>query len=253
MIRFDHVSFSYPGGAGVSNLTFAVLPGECLALLGPSGSGKSTTLKLMNRLLEPNSGKVFVDGIDTATVDPHALRRGIGFAAQGAQLFPHLTVAQNISVVPELLNWPLTQRQARVSQLLIQVGLDESFAPRLPVTLSGGQAQRVSLARALAVMPKVMLLDEAFGAVDPLLREALQREYRGLHTALELTTVMVTHDVTEALLMADRLAIFDAGQLVACGTAAELESHASEQVQRLLGAPKRQAEAVRQRFARGSA
>ncbi len=255
MIRLEQVSKAWGPHRALTALDLHVREGELVALLGESGCGKTTTLKLMNRLLEPDSGRVQVGGVDAATQDPVTLRRGIGFALQGVGLFPHLTVAQNVAIVPALLGWSRAEQAARVDELMGLVGLDPSLAARLPRTLSGGQAQRVGLARALAARPRVMLLDEPFGAVDPLLREGLQREYRALHERLGLTSVLVTHDMTEALVLADRIAVLHEGTLVGFGTPAELLHGASRhpQVARLLDAPRRQAEAVQRRLGGGAA
>ena len=252
MIRLEAVSCTFPGAAkrAIDAVTLEVRQGELLALLGESGSGKTTTLKLINRLAEPSSGKVFVENEDLTRVDAVQLRRRIGYAIQQVGLFPHYTVAQNVAVVPKLLGWKPEAIAARVDELLALMGLPADLGPRRPATLSGGQAQRVGLARALAARPKVMLLDEPFGAVDPISRAGLQSEYRKLHDTLGLTTVLVTHDVTEALLLADRLAVLHEGKLVGLGTAAELfAAPPHPQVERLLAMPRTQAQAVQRRLA----
>ena len=250
MIRLEGVSCAFAGARrAVDNLSLHVKEGELLALLGESGSGKTTTLKLINRLVEPTSGRIFVGGEDVTRVDAVALRRRIGFAIQQVGLFPHLTVAQNIAVVPRLLGWKPDVIRARIDELLVLMNLPSELRLRSPATLSGGQAQRVGMARALAARPRFMLLDEPFAAVDPITRELLQLEYRHLHETLGLTTVVVTHDVTEALLLADRLAILHEGKLVGLGTAAELfAAPPHPQVERLLAMPRRQAQAVQRRL-----
>ncbi len=236
----------YQDGRGaVRGVSLAVGKGEFLALIGTSGAGKTTLLKLINRLVEPTRGTVRVDGADIAATDPVRLRRRIGYVFQGIGLFPHLTVAENIAVTLRLLGWPKPDIVARVSEMLDLVRLPRELAARLPATLSGGQAQRVGVARALAAKPSIMLMDEPFGAVDPLTRDALARDYRNLHDALGLTTVLVTHDVLEAVLLADRIAVMEAGEIVETGaTHALLTGAKTEAARALMDMPRRQSERV---------
>lgn len=200
----------------VSGISFSVHAGETLVLLGRSGSGKTTLLKLINRLLIPSQGHVLVDGRATTKWDRIRLRRSIGYVIQDAGLFPHFTVAENVALVPTLEKWPAAKIAARVEELLHLVGLNSAeFASRYPRQLSGGQRQRVGVARALAADPSILLMDEPFGALDPVTRAELQREFSALARRLEKTIVFVTHDIREALLLASRIVLLEAGKIVA--------------------------------------
>jgi len=226
-----------------------------MVLVGASGCGKTTTLETINRLVEPTRGRVFVDGRDVTTVDPVELRRGIGYVFQQVGLFPHLDVARNVAVVPELLGWPATRIAARVDQLLELVGLDPAlYRARKPSELSGGQAQRVGVARALAAEPRLLLMDEPFGAVDPVMRDELQTEFIALAERLDLTVVLVTHDVTEALELAHRIAVLDEGSIVAVGTPTELlRNPGHPAAERILDMPRRHAAKLRAWLGEGQA
>src|SRR5208282_2911380 len=217
-IEFRGVSYcinDIPGRAIVSNVSLTVSRGETLVLLGRSGSGKTTLLRLINRMLLPSQGQVFVEGRATAESDPIHLRRGIGYVIQEAGLFPHFTVAQNVALVPTLEKWDSARIAARVDELLRLVGLNPAeFSTRRPSELSGGQKQRVGVARALAADPPILLMDEPFGAVDPVTRADLQREFRALALRLRKTIVFVTHDVREALLLGTRIALLEQGRLI---------------------------------------
>jgi len=213
------VTVRYGAQAAVEDLDLAVSRGETLVLLGRSGSGKTTTLKLINALCRPSSGEVFVDGRATTAWEPHVLRRSIGYVIQEIGLFPHFTVERNVTLVPELEGWDAARRRARADEMLALVGLDPAqFRARRPRELSGGQRQRVGIARALAADPPVLLLDEPFGALDPLTRAELQREFAALARRLGKTVVFVTHDVREAVRLASRIALMAAGRLVFLGT-----------------------------------
>jgi len=212
-IEFRNVRFAIRGHELVRGLSLAVRRGETLVLLGRSGSGKTTTLKLINRLLEPSAGEVVVEGRSTAAWDPIRLRRHIGYVIQEVGLFPHFTVEHNIGLVPSIEGWPRAQVRERVQTLLRLVGLDPALAGRYPAELSGGQRQRVGVARALGADPPILLMDEPFGALDPLTRAELQREFRDLQSRIGKTVVFVTHDLSEALLLASRVGLFEAGRL----------------------------------------
>jgi osmoprotectant transport system ATP-binding protein len=217
LVEFRDVSFSHATSAApiISHLNFTVHAGETLVLLGESGCGKTTTLKLINRLLVPTSGQVTVENKSTTSWDPIRLRRRTGYVIQEGGLFPHFTIERNIGLVPSLEGWDEERIKKRVDELLALVGLDpKEFAARYPGELSGGQRQRVGVARALAAEPPLLLLDEPFGALDPLTRASLQREFRELTTRLNKTAVFVTHDVREALLIGSRIGLMHKGQLL---------------------------------------
>lgn len=222
-IRSVSKSFGNDGSFAVDNISLEIQPGETLVLLGSSGSGKTTLLRLINRLIEPSSGTILLDEADTATLDPVQLRRRIGYVFQGIGLFPHFTVAANIAIVPRLLQWSRERRERRVGELLELVGLPAAeYAPRYPDELSGGQQQRVGVARALAGDPEYLLMDEPFGALDAITRDALQAELLALKQRLRKTIVFVTHDLQEALRLGDRVAVLHRGKLEQVGAPAEL-------------------------------
>jgi osmoprotectant transport system ATP-binding protein len=216
ILQIRGLTYRLPNGATlVSDLNLNVGKGETLVLLGRSGSGKTTTLKLINRLLEPTEGEIFVSGRSTASWDPIRLRRGIGYVIQDAELFPHWSVEKNVALVPRLERWPAKRIRARVIEMLKLVGLPPGeFAKRRPSELSGGQKQRVGVARALAADPPILLMDEPFAALDPVTRTELQREFRALASRLEKTIVFVTHDVREAMFLGTRIALLDHGRLI---------------------------------------
>jgi osmoprotectant transport system ATP-binding protein len=245
LIAFAHVGKSFDGGRvkAVDDVTLQVAAGEFLAIVGGSGSGKTTLLRLANRLIEADTGSISIDGEDVRAVDPVSLRRRIGYVFQSGGLFPHFSVAGNIGITPKLIGLPAAEISARVDELLDLVRLDRTlYRDRFPHELSGGQRQRVGVARALAARPKIVLMDEPFGALDPLTRDALGDDYRALHDKLALTTVMITHDMTEAILLADRVAVMRAGRLLAQGTPKELADCGDAYVCELLHTPRRQAE-----------
>jgi osmoprotectant transport system ATP-binding protein len=211
MVRLDHVHKQYAGQSApaVADLSLDIKDGEIVALLGPSGCGKTTTLRLINRLIEPTSGRIFLGGEDVTTVDPDQLRRRIGYVIQQVGLFPHMRIAENVGLVPRALGWDKERTRKRVDELLDLVGLDPSvYRRRYPKHLSGGQQQRVGVARALAADPPVLLMDEPFGALDPITRERLQDELVALQAQIGKTIVLVTHDIAEAVKVADRIALF---------------------------------------------
>ncbi len=248
IIAFSAVSKSFDGGKteAVNRIDLAIPEGQFLAVVGSSGSGKTTLLKMINRLVEPDAGEVCVGGEAVHGLPVADLRRRIGYVFQGIGLFPHLTVAENIGVVPSLIGWDKARITVRTRELLRLVDLPEDYATRFPDALSGGQRQRVGVARALAAGPKIMLMDEPFGALDPVTRDGLGTAYRTLHNELCLTTVMVTHDVQEAVLLADRIVVMHGGKLLADDApAALLKGHPDEAVEALMSTPRRQAERVR--------
>jgi osmoprotectant transport system ATP-binding protein len=248
LIAFAHVCKSFDGGhvQAVNDVSLDVTKGEFLAIVGGSGSGKTTLLRLANRLIDADSGSITIEGEDVRAADPVQLRRRIGYVFQSGGLFPHMSVADNIGITPKLLGTSSAEISSRVDELLDLVRLDRAqHRDRLPQELSGGQRQRVGVARALAAKPRIVLMDEPFGALDPLTRDALGDDYRALHHKLGLTTVMITHDMAEAVLLADRIAVMRAGKLLAQGTPAELSGSKDAYVGELLSTPRRQAERLK--------
>ena len=214
IIQFSKVTYEVAEQPLLSDVSFSAASGDTLLLLGRSGAGKTTALKLINRLLTPTRGEVIVNGRSTTSSDPIQLRRSIGWVIQESGLFPHYSVEKNIALVPELERWPAERVRARVAELMQLLGLDENLRARYPHQLSGGQRQRVGVARALAADPHILLMDEPFGALDPITRAELQKQFLGLQQRLRKTVVMVTHDVREALLLGTGIALFDAGRLI---------------------------------------
>ncbi|MEU9159098.1 ATP-binding cassette domain-containing protein [Streptomyces sp. NPDC048424] len=215
MIRFEHVTKRYPDGTtAVEDLSFEVAEGELVTLVGPSGCGKTTTMKMVNRLIDPTSGRILLGGEDIAAADPVELRRRIGYVIQQVGLFPHKTVLENTATVPQLIGTPKAKARARAVELLELVGLDPAvYGGRYPEQLSGGQRQRVGVARALAADPPVLLMDEPFGAVDPVVRERLQNEFLTLQKTVRKTILLVTHDLEEAIRLGDRIAVYGTGTI----------------------------------------
>ncbi len=237
-LAYEHASRRYAGVSAVDYVSLKIERGSFVALVGPSGSGKSTLLRLANRLDAPDTGKVLVDGKDIAHLDPIALRRGIGYVFQNIGLFPHLTVAENIGIIPRLAGKPPVD----IATALARVGLSSELGSRLPAHLSGGQQQRVGIARALAGEGKLLLMDEPFGALDPITRDTLGKTVRQLHDDLGLTTILVTHDMAEALLLADRIIVMREGKIVADATPRELLSgQAGPEANALVAVPREQA------------
>ena len=236
VVQFDDVGFEYPtGGAVLDGFTLSIDRGEVVVLVGRSGAGKSTILKLVNRMALPRSGVVRVEGRDTREWHPIELRRRIGYVLQDVGLFPHMTIEANVGVVPRLERWPVDRIRARASSLLELVGLPAgTFASRWPAELSGGQRQRVGVARALAIDPPILLMDEPFGALDPVTRVELQREFGRIQRQLTTTVIVVTHDMAEAFALAHRIGVVDAGTLVVCDTPAAVARSKDPRVKVLL-------------------
>ena len=246
MIEPSGVQKSYDGGKiyAVANTSFRVERGEFLALIGESGCGKTTTLKMINRLEEPSQGEILVNGQNIQDQNPETLRRNIGYVFQGIGLFPHRSVAENVAAVPQLLHWDNERIQARCEQILSMVGLPlDEYGDRYPRQLSGGQQQRVGVARALAAESEIVLMDEPFGALDPITRVEVQEEFKRIQKELNLTVVMVTHDMTEALMLADRVAVMKDGELLQIGSPSELLNNPQhEYVKKIVDMPKRRAD-----------
>lgn len=248
MITLRNLTKTFPGAGrpAVDGINLAVSRGEFLVLIGPSGCGKTTTLSMINRLEEPTSGEIEIDGAAIGSVDPVALRRQIGFVFQDVGLFPHLTAGANAGITLKLLRRPDAEIAKRTAEVLEQVRLPASeYRDRFPSMLSGGQRQRVGVARALAAKPSIMLMDEPFGALDPLVRDDLASDYRSIHDALGLTTVLVTHDMTEAFLLADRIAVMQEGRIMQVAPPRELiASPANDFVKSMVESPRRRARAL---------
>jgi len=256
VIELRNLGKTYAGGRhAVRGLNLSVAAEEFMVIIGESGCGKTTTLSMINRLIEPSEGSIRIHGEDALAGDAVALRRHIGFVFQAVGLFPHMTVAENIGITPRLLGWQAPDIARRTDELLALVRLEPGqFRDRLPRQLSGGQRQRVGLARALAPRPRIMLMDEPFGALDPLTRDDISADYRDIHTNLGLTTVLVTHDMTEAFLLADRVAVIRAGELVQLGTPQELLANpADDHVRNLVETPRRRAKKLAEAMRVGDA
>ncbi|HEY9091213.1 ABC transporter ATP-binding protein [Parasphingorhabdus sp.] len=241
-LSLRNLSRYYGAVKAVEGVTLDIAAGSLVALVGLSGSGKSTLLKMINQLVEPSAGEVLIDNENVKTGDPHILRRRIGYVFQNVGLFPHMTIARNISIGLELTG-AVEGRQQRVEELLEQVELPQEMASRMPNQLSGGQQQRVGVARALATRPGLMLMDEPFGALDPVTRDSLVGGYKTLHQKLGLTTIIVTHDMAEALYLADRIVVMEGGEIKADATPAEmLSGKAGKEAEALVAVPRAQAE-----------
>ncbi|AFI29953.1 choline ABC transporter ATP-binding protein OpuBA [Bacillus stercoris] len=237
MLTLENVSKTYKGGKkAVNNVNLKIAKGEFICFIGPSGCGKTTTMKMINRLIEPSAGKIFIDGENIMEQDPVELRRKIGYVIQQIGLFPHMTIQQNISLVPKLLKWPEQQRKERARELLKLVDMGPEYLDRYPHELSGGQQQRIGVLRALAAEPPLILMDEPFGALDPITRDSLQEEFKKLQKTLHKTIVFVTHDMDEAIKLADRIVILKAGEIVQIGTPDDiLRNPADEFVEEFIG------------------
>ncbi|PJH91557.1 choline ABC transporter ATP-binding protein OpuBA [Bacillus sp. SN1] len=237
MLTLENVSKTYKGGKkAVNNVNLKIAKGEFICFIGPSGCGKTTTMKMINRLIEPSAGKIFIDGENIMEQDPVELRRKIGYVIQQIGLFPHMTIQQNISLVPKLLKWPEQKRKERARELLKLVDMGPEYLDRYPHELSGGQQQRIGVLRALAAEPPLILMDEPFGALDPITRDSLQEEFKKLQKTLHKTIVFVTHDMDEAIKLADRIVILKAGEIVQVGTPDDiLRNPADEFVEEFIG------------------
>ncbi|MFY9283594.1 MAG: ABC transporter ATP-binding protein [Miniphocaeibacter sp.] len=226
MIRFENVTMAYGDNVVIKNLNFEIEEGQLVALVGPSGCGKTTILQLVNRLINPVSGKIYLEGVDIQTMNPVELRKKIGYVIQEIGLFPHMTIEQNIEIVPKLLKWPSEKRKKRTIELLEMVGMDpNTYLNRYPADLSGGQQQRVGVLRALAAEPPLILMDEPFGALDPIIRESLQDEIKKLQRNLKKTIIFVTHDMDEAIKIADIIVVIKDGEIVQSASPDELLSN----------------------------
>ncbi len=225
MITLDHISKRFGNAVAVNDISFTVAEGETLVLLGTSGCGKTTTLRMINRLTEPSSGSIFINGKNILKQPVEALRRNMGYVLQHHGLFPHYTIAENIAAVPQLLHWDKEKIKHRIKELMRKLELPEEYAAAYPSGLSGGQQQRVGLARALAASPDILLMDEPFGALDPVTRISIRKELKGLDELNKKTIVLVTHDVQEAFELGNRICLMDKGTIVQIGTPAELLFH----------------------------
>ena len=255
MIELQALTKRYGDRVVVDQFSLRAERGELVVLLGTSGCGKTTTLKMINRLVEPSAGTVLLDGADVSQLAEYELRRQIGYVFQKVGLFPHMTVGENIGVTPTLLGWAPARVRDRVDELLALVELDPAqMRDRYPAALSGGEQQRVGVARALAAEPSVMLLDEPFGALDPITRDRLQQSFVGIRTQLNVTAIFVTHDLVEALLLGDRIVVMRDGRLIQEGTPRELMRNPADAfVEQLVGTPKRQARRVEELLGTGGA